>query len=124
LEDQRIILSGMWVSTMLIYLLGDVIRIFAGDFTSGVMDGTQVPQDMWVIAAAMMLIPILMVVSSLALGYKVDRVLNIGIAALFFVFNIYGLPGYPGLYDRFLLSVSLGFNLVTIWYAWKWRPTS
>ena len=105
---------------MLIYLLGDVIRIFAGDYTAGVMDGMEVPSNMWIMAAAMMLIPILMVFLSLVLGYRVDRILNIGLAALFFLFNLYGLPGYPGLYDRFLLGVSLIFNLVTIWYAWNW----
>ena len=120
MEDTRIILSGIWVSLMLIYLLGDVIRIFAGDYTAGVMDGMEVPSNMWIVAAAMMLIPILMVFLSLVLGYRVDRILNIGLAALFFLFNLYGLPGYPGLYDRFLLGVSLIFNLVTIWYAWNW----
>jgi hypothetical protein len=120
MEDTRIILSGIWVSLMLIYLLGDVIRIFAGDYTAGVMDGMEVPSNMWIMAAAMMLIPILMVFLSLVLGYRVDRILNIGLAALFFLFNLYGLPGYPGLYDRFLLGVSLIFNLVTIWYAWNW----
>ena len=120
MEDQRIILSGSWVSLMLIYLLGDVVRIFAGDFTAGVMDGTQVPQDMWLVAAAMMLIPILMVFLTLVLGYRVNRVLNIAVAVVFFLFNLYGLPGYPGLYDRFLLAVSLIFNVITVWYAWKW----
>ena len=122
MEDQRIILSGLWVSLMLIYLLGDVIRIFAGDYTAGVMDGAQVPSSMWTVAAAMMLIPILMVFLTLVLGYKVDRILNIVVAVVFFIFNLYGIPGYPGLYDRFLLAVSLVFNIMTVWYAWKWVP--
>ena len=30
--DLRIILSALWVALMLTYLLGDVMRIFAGDF--------------------------------------------------------------------------------------------
>ena len=25
-----------------------------------------------------------------------------------------------GHYDKFLLVVSMAFNLVTIWFAWKW----
>jgi hypothetical protein len=25
------------------------------------------------------------------------------------------------LYDKFLLAVSMGFNVVTIWYAWNWN---
>ena len=27
------------------------------------------------------------------------------------------------LYDKFLLAVSMGFNVVTIWYAWNWVGT-
>ena len=33
MDETRIILSGIWVALMLTYLLGDVLRIFAGDFT-------------------------------------------------------------------------------------------
>ena len=32
MEDVQIRLSGLWVALMLTYLLGDVLRIFAGDF--------------------------------------------------------------------------------------------
>ena len=37
--DTRIIISGLWVATMLTYLLGDVLRIFSGDFKA--MGGMQ-----------------------------------------------------------------------------------
>lgn len=37
--DTRIILKGLWVALMLAYLLGDVLRIFAGDFESGKISG-------------------------------------------------------------------------------------
>jgi len=30
--DTRVILSGLWAALMLIYLLGDVLRIFSIDF--------------------------------------------------------------------------------------------
>ncbi len=45
---------------------------------------------------------------------------NIIVAAFFFLFNLVGLPTYPPLFDKFLLAVSMGFNGVTIWYAWNW----
>ena len=38
--DTRIILAGLWVATMLTYLWGDVLRIFAGDFEPGKLTGT------------------------------------------------------------------------------------
>ena len=35
MNDVKITLSILWISVMLTYLLGDVIRIFAGDVTLG-----------------------------------------------------------------------------------------
>jgi hypothetical protein len=62
-----------------------------------------------------MLTPILMVFLTLVLHQSVSRWVNIIVAAFFFLFNLVGLPTYPSLYDKFLLAVSLGFNVVTIW---------
>jgi hypothetical protein len=65
----RIVLSGLWVSLMLTYLLGDVLRLFAGDITPGEIDGASATQAVWLGAAAIMLVPIIMVVLSLTLPY-------------------------------------------------------
>ena len=40
MDETRLILSGLWVALMLVYLLGDVLRIFAGDFEAGAIDAT------------------------------------------------------------------------------------
>jgi len=42
------------------------------------------------------------------------------VAALFFLFNIVGVPTYPGWYDKFLIVVSPVLNAATIWRAWTW----
>jgi len=120
--DTRIILSGLWVATMLIFLLGDVLRIFAGDFKAGEIGGMQPTQVMWLGIAVIMLIPIVMVVLTLTLKYPAIRWLSIVAATFWAVFNLIGLlgQGYPGAYDNFLIIVSLGFNALTVWYAWKW----
>ncbi len=67
MDKMKITLSVIWTATMLTYLLGDVLRIFAGDFTPGEMDGTPVGGSMFLIAGLMMLIPILMVLLSIFL---------------------------------------------------------
>jgi hypothetical protein len=118
--DVRIILSGLWVSLMLTYLLGDVLRIFSGDFVAGEIGGMQGNQLIWMAAALMMLIPIVMVVLSLTVKYALIRWVTIIAAIALFIFNLVGLPGYPGVYDKFLIVVGLVFNVVTAWYAWKW----
>ena len=120
MEDVKIILSALWVATMLTYLLGDVLRIFAGDFKAGEMMGKKVTQGMWLGIAIFMVIPVVMVFLSLTLTYPVNRLANIIVAIIFFGFNLVGLPTYPSAYDKFLLIVSMGFNVLTVWYAWMW----
>lgn len=118
--EMPIKLAGIWVALMLIYLLGDVLRIYSGDVTPGKMGNVQMTQGMWLGIAVLMLTPILMVLLSLILPQPANRWANIIVAGFFLVFNLVGLPTYPSLYDKFLLAVSLGFNAVTIWYAWNW----
>ena len=120
MEDIRITLSAIWVALMLTYLLGDVLRIFAGDFEAGEMMGQKVSPMMFLGMAALFAIPIVMVFLSLTLPYSVNRWANIIVAVIFFGINLIGLPGYPGAYDKFLIIVGLGFNVLTVWYAWNW----
>ena len=121
MADVQIKLSLIWVALMLTYLLGDVLRIFSGDAASGKTgDMRQFTQGMWLGIAILMVIPILMIVLSLVLPYPVNRWANIVVAVGFFLFNLVGLPTYPGAYDKFLIVVGLGFNVLTVWYAWKW----
>ena len=118
--DTRIVLSGLWVATMLTYLLGDVLRIFADDSEAGkIAGGFQPTQGMWLLIAVIMLIPIVMVVLTLTLKYPAIRWANIIVAIFLVVFNLFGLP-YKGAYDNFLIVVSFVFNALTVWYAWKW----
>ncbi|MHA2301717.1 MAG: DUF6326 family protein [Candidatus Thorarchaeota archaeon] len=83
MEDVQIILSGLWVSVMLTYLLGDVMRIFAGDFVAGEMDGEEATQSMWMMAAILMLIPIIMVSLTLILPTPINGWLNVIFAVSF-----------------------------------------
>jgi hypothetical protein len=120
-EDARIRLSALWASLMLTYLLGDVLRIFSGDFVAGEVGGMQVSQGLYLGLAILLVIPVVMVFLSLTLPPRANRWANVILAIFFFGFNLIGLPTYPSAYDRFLIIVGLVFNLLTIWYAWKWR---
>jgi len=120
MEETRIKLSGIWIALMLTYLLGDVLRIFSGDFSAGAIGEMQVSQGMYLGLAIIMVIPILMVFLSLTLKHKANRWANIGVAIFFFLFNAVGLPTYSSFYDQFLIVVGLVFNGLTVWYAWKW----
>jgi hypothetical protein len=120
--DTRIILSGLWAATMLTYLLGDVLRIFSGDYKLGEMGQqlAKITQPMWLGIAVLMVIPIVMVVLSMLLPQPINRWVNIIVAIFFFLFNVVGLPTYPSAYDKFLIVVSLAFNASIVWHAWNW----
>ena len=120
LMDVRIKLSALWVALMLTYLLGDVLRLYSGDFTVGEADGIQLTQAVWLGVAILMVIPVVMVFLSLTLKDQANRRANIIVAIFFFGFNLIGLPTYPSAYDKFLIIVGLVFNALTVWYAWKW----
>ena len=120
MEDVKIILSASWVALMLTYLLGDVLRIYSGDFQAGRLGGVQITGNQWLGVAALMVTPIVMAFLSLTLNYPVSRWANSIVAIIFFGFNLIGLPNYPSAYDKFLIIVGLGFNVLTVWYAWQW----
>jgi hypothetical protein len=120
IEVTQLKLSAIWIALMFTYLLGDVMRIFSGDFVAGEMVGAQTSQGLYLGMAVLFAIPILLVFLSLTLKINVNRWVNIVVAIIFFVINIIGLPGYSSYFDQFLIGLGLVFNLMTIWYAWKW----
>ena len=121
IEGTRIKLSALWVSLMLTYLLGDVLRIFSGDFVAGELSGMEMSQGLMLGMAVLLVIPVVMVFLSLVLKHAVNRWANIILSIFFFAFNAIGLPTYPSLYDQFLIVVGLVFNVVIVWVAWGWK---
>lgn len=121
MDEVQVRLAAMWFALMLTYLLGDVLRIFSGDFKPGEIAGVRGTPMIWLAAAAVMLIPIVMAVVSVTFAGPVVRWVHIGAAVGLFGFNLVGLPTYPSVYDRFLIVVGLGFNALTVWTAWSWQ---
>jgi len=121
MEEVRIKLSALWVALMLTYLLGDVLRIFSGDFEAAKIGGMmEISPAFYLGMAVLFVLPIVMGFLSLTLPYPVNRWANIILAIVLFAINIVGLPTYPSLYDKFLIIVGLVFNVLTVWYAWRW----
>jgi hypothetical protein len=122
LQDVQIKLSALWVAIMFIWQQGDVLRLYSGDFIVGedIGDSLISQEMMWMVSAIWMTIPVVMLFLSLTLKYKANRWVNIIVAIFFVILNLVGLPSYPWGYDRFLIIVGLVFNVLIVWYAWKW----
>lgn len=119
MDDVQIILSFLWVAVVLCYLYGDMFSVMAGHFKLGEIDGKPLTEKMVLIMAIIMVIPILMIALTLMLDYSISRWANIIVASVFVLFNILSIRGYP-IYEKFTLFVSMGFNVVTVFYAWNW----
>lgn len=114
----RVVLAGSWVSLMLIYLLGDVLRLFAGSFTPGHIGDEPAKGWMWTVAALTMLAPIAMILTTLLTPLCPLKWITIGVSIALAIFNLSGLP-YKDFFDNLLIVISLGLNGFIVWYAWR-----
>ena len=124
MESHRILLAGAWASLVLIYLLGDVIRIFAGHADPGNIGGQEVASWVWTLASAIMLLPIAMILVSLMVPATPLRWIEIIVSIALVIFNLAGIASYPGFYDKMLLVTSFAVNGIIVWIAWAWQPAS
>jgi hypothetical protein len=122
LEDVQIKLSALWIVLMFVWQQGDVLRLYAGDVLVGEDIGGELisPELMWLVGAIWMTIPVVMILLSLTLKYRANRWANTIVGIFFVVLNLLGLGTYPWGYDKFLIIVGLLFNVLIVWYAWKW----
>lgn len=126
MEDVKITLSVLWIARMLTGFLGDVLRFLEPgmleQIIAGETEGIQLTQDLLLVSAIIMVLPIIMVYLSLTLKYKANRWANIILAIFLFVFDLIGLPTYTSAYAIFLIIVGLIFCALIVWHSWKW-PT-
>jgi hypothetical protein len=122
MEDVQIKLSALWVALMFIWQQGDMQRLYSGDYIPGDLKLGEVmsPEMLWLVSAIWMTIPVVMLFLSLTLKYQANRWANLIVGIFFIVLNLIGLPSYPWGYDKFLIIVGLVFNILIVWYAWKW----
>ena len=122
IQDVQIKLSGLWVAAMFSWVYGDLLRIYSGDFIVGddIAAELMTMDLLWMISAITMIVPGVMVFLSLALKAKVNRWANIIVGAFYTVYNLVGVSAYSSAYDKFLISVSIGFTVLIVWKAWKW----
>ncbi len=91
---------------------------------TGIVNGTQMTEELFLLAAIGLEIPIAMVLLSRVLKYRVNRWANIITGAISIAFVIGNGATTPELIapDRiFFGTLEVVAMLLIIWYAWKWR---
>lgn len=119
------LLSTLWIFLAVNYIFCDVFSLFYADtlkqLLTGEIDGIKFTQEFLLTFTIIMEIPMLMIVLSKILRFKINRALNIVSALLMLVIQIGSLVTSENLMHYVFFSAIEIITLLTIIYlAWKW----
>ena len=125
MKDTKVILSTLWIFVMFNYIYADIISLFDSEtiemVLSGSMGDIDITPGFLFGAAILMEIPIVMVILSRVLKYKVNRWANIIAASIKTIITVMTMfLGALSLYYTFFNVVEIISTCLIIWIAWKW----
>ncbi|MDO3647422.1 DUF6326 family protein [Nocardia mangyaensis] len=133
LEDQpmpvRAKLAATWTSFMFLYAYVDILNFFTPGTIEDILDGRvfefALSQTFSTTALALMAIPILMIMLSMTLPAKVNRVANLIVASLYLPVTVFNAVGESWLYFYGLgIVLEVILLAVILRYAWTWPRTA
>ena len=132
LEDRqvnvKVRLALLWVALMFFYIYNDLLSMMqpghVAQLVEGALGGVRFTQTMLVGAAVLMAFPSFMVLLSLTLKAKANRLVNI-IVGIFHVLVLLGTQFVGGegevwFYWRLYELFEAAFIVLIVWTAWKW----
>ncbi|MGW5191747.1 DUF6326 family protein [Kribbella sp. NPDC004138] len=133
LEDQpvpvRAKLAAAWTSFMFLYAYVDILNFYTPGVIKDILDGRvfefDLSQTFSVTALTLVAIPILMVVLSITLPARANRITNLIVASLYVPVTAFNAVGGSWLYF-YGLGIVLELILLTLIlrYAWTWPHTA
>ncbi|KWT63543.1 hypothetical protein ADL21_02340 [Streptomyces albus subsp. albus] len=132
LDDQRIPvrakLAAAWTSLMFLYAYVDILAFFKPGVVDGILVGDvwefDISQMLLTVFLALMAIPILMVVLSMTLPARANRITNLIVASVQVLFAAFNVVGESWTYF-YGLGVALEVIILALIlrYAWTWPRT-
>ena len=120
----RTVLSTLWIFLLLNIFARDIHELgrpgMLEQMLTGVIDGVKITEGLMLIGGIMIEIPILMVLLSQILPFKITRWANIGAGILTMLITI-SVNLNPDLDNMFFLVFKIAALLSVIWVAWKWK---
>ena len=126
LEDTKIKmkLAALWASLMFLYIYVDYFHLLMPGSIEDILAGKvfvfDTTQAFLLAGLASVTIPALMIFLSVALPDKVNRWVNIIVAAVYIPFTLFNLAGEAWVHMVFGAVVEVILLLLIIRYAWKW----
>lgn len=130
--DVKVMLSALWVTMLLVFAYVDILGFFRADVLESGLDGTvvstalAVDQVFLTACLAYILVPSLMVVLSLVLRPRVNRVANVAVSLLYAVSIVVSCLGETWVYYLIGSAVEVVLLAAIARAAWTWpsRVTS
>jgi hypothetical protein len=126
--DVKLILSALWIAMMFVFAYGDIFGFFRADFLKAALKGEvagagfTINQGFLVFTLGYILPGALMVVLSLVLRPRVNRIVNI-VVGLVYLISIIGLCiGETWVYYLVASFVEVVLLVAILRTAWKWPP--
>lgn len=125
----KVKLALLWVALMFLYIYNDIFSLYqpghVAELVEGHLEGVQFTPTLLLGAAALMALPSFMVLMSLILKARANRLANI-ITGIFHILLLVGTQfvgeSETWLYWRLNELLEAVFLVIIIWTAWKW-PT-
>jgi len=124
--DRKGLVSIIWIFAAFNYLYCDVVSLMNSELLSqyltGKVNGMEFTQGFLLGAAILVEIPIVMVILSRVLKYRVNRWVNIIAGVIMTLVQTASLfAGTPAMYYIFFSILEIAATALIIWLAWNWR---
>lgn len=128
--DVKVVLSGLWISTMFVFVYVDVLASFRADNITSVLEGRisgtdiEINQRFLVLVTIFAIVPSLMVSVSLLARARINRIVNIVVSLAYMASAGATIVGEKWIYYIVGMVVEMMLWLAIARVAWTWprRP--
>lgn len=117
-------LASLWTSLMFLYIYVDYFHLYMPGKLAGIQNGRvyvfDITPGFLSVALVSLTISALMIFLSVVLPAKINRRLNMVIAAIYIPYSIFNLAGEAWIHMIFGAIVEVVLLGLVIGYAWKW----
>lgn len=124
--DTKVVLSGLWISTLFVFAYVDMFGFWRADIVNGALEGKvpgpgfEIGQTFLALTTLYILIPSLMVVTSLIAPAGVNRIANLIVSTVYVVTIVLSLVGETWIYVIVGSVVEIVLLLAIARVAWAW----
>ena len=121
--DLRAKLSALWIFLLINMIYADILSFSLADTVRDILAGNSggitITPEFMLLAAVMTEIPMVMVIASRLLNYRLNRLVNI-VSGIFTIVYVVGLGSLTPHYI-FIASIEVLCAAWIVWLAWQWR---